>query len=147
MGISHIVIDKKYTVCIQMHLICLSSGEHNIYVPLYHCSRPIDVDVIGWNHWWNHWWNHIINISMRYMKLLVIHWKHTSWCKSNQVSVLPNNTIDFILMIIDYGIHPSRFSLSNSIWVCYPFTWYASLAVKHLLLSTIYGICNCTSCT
>ena len=37
--------------------------------------------------------------------------EHTSWCKSNQVSVLPNNTINFILMIIDYGIHLSSFSL------------------------------------
>ena len=46
-GISHSVIDDKYTTCISMYLICLSSGEHNIYVPLYHCSRPIDVDVIG----------------------------------------------------------------------------------------------------
>ena len=73
--------------------------------------------------------------------------EHTSWCKSNQVSVLPNNTIDFILMMIDYGIHLSSFSLDTSIWVCYPFTWYASLAVKHLLLNIIYGICNCTSCT
>ena len=25
--------------------------------------------------------------------------EHTSWCKSNQVSALPNNTINFILMI------------------------------------------------
>ena len=73
--------------------------------------------------------------------------EHTSWCKSNQVSVLPNNTINFILMIIDYGIHLSSFSLDTSIWVFYPFTSYMSCAIKHLLLSIIHGIFNCTSCT
>ena len=45
--ISHSVIDDEYTKCISMYLICLSSGEHNLYVLLYHCSRLIDVDVIG----------------------------------------------------------------------------------------------------
>ena len=46
-GISHSVIDDKYTTCISMYLICLSSGEHNLYVLLYHCTRLIGVDIIG----------------------------------------------------------------------------------------------------
>ena len=48
-GISHSVIDDKYTTCISMYLICLSSGEYSLYictiVTLF--SRLIDVAVIG----------------------------------------------------------------------------------------------------
>ena len=70
--------------------------------------------------------------------------EHTSWCKSNQVSVLPNKTIHFILMIIDYGIHLSSFSLLPQFECTILFL---GIWILLSILSIIYGMCNCTSCT